>query len=137
VTGPADDDVKPGRQRRLPGGRPHVVNVRLSGEQKAQITARAKASGTTVPRLLAEAAMAGTAPTTTDHNTVSAQLLTARQAVIAMNRQISTLTSAHQAHACQDTAAQLAAAASQIQDILSRLACQHIHPAVQPPPGQE
>jgi hypothetical protein len=85
VTGTADD-AKPGRQRRLPGGRPHVVKVRLSDQQKAQISARAKASGTSVPRLLAEAATAGAAPTATGHDEVSAQLLTARQALITMKR---------------------------------------------------
>jgi hypothetical protein len=109
---------------------------RLSEQQKAQITARAKASGTSVPRLLAEAATAGTAPTTTDHNANSAQLLTARRAVIAMNHQISALTSTHPERTCQAIAVQLAAAAAGIEDILSRLAYQHIHPAAQPLTGQ-
>jgi hypothetical protein len=46
--------VKRQRQRRVPGGRPHRHNIRLSEEQQTLIAAAAEAAGMSVPNLLVE-----------------------------------------------------------------------------------
>lgn len=114
----------PARQRRLPGGRSHEVKVKLSGQQKAQITIRAQAAGLSVPRLLAEAALTGGTPAASDWDELTAQLLTARQAAATLTRQISGLAGPHEPATCETAASRLASIAGELHDSLSRLAYQ-------------
>jgi hypothetical protein len=56
------------------------MTVKLSGQQKTRITARAQAAGMSMPRMLAEATLADGEPTTSEWNNITTGILSARQA---------------------------------------------------------
>ncbi|WP_425566976.1 plasmid mobilization protein [Sphaerisporangium flaviroseum] len=72
------------RQRRQPGGRPHKHMVRLSDAEQNIIAARAQEAGVSVPRFLAEAALADEAGTANERRAAAAELLAVRRLLAAI-----------------------------------------------------
>jgi hypothetical protein len=118
TAGPA----KAQRQRRQAGGRSCTVEVKLSEADKAEITARARAAAVSIPRLLAQAALACGAPAIPT-GTASAPSCSphARPSPRCGARSTGSHRP-HQAARCYAAAPQIAALAGEIDTILSQLA---------------
>jgi Bacterial mobilisation protein (MobC) len=79
------------RQKRAPGGRPHKHTVRLTDAQQEIVAARAAAAGVSVPLLLAEAAVAGTAQTASERRAAANGRLAARRLLAAVGNNVNQL----------------------------------------------
>lgn len=107
------------RQRRLPGGRRHKFTVRLSDGELAEIQARATSAGISVPRLLAEAALAGDARTASERRALVVELLGARRLTAAVGNNLNQLTRV--ANATGEIPAELSATLHAVARTISRL----------------
>lgn len=79
------------RMKRLPGGRSHQARVTMSDGEYAVIAARAAAARVSVPRFLAEAALAGDAVTASERRALVAELLAARRLAAALGGNLNQL----------------------------------------------
>lgn len=79
--------ARPSRLRRQPGGRSHVVFVRLSDREATVIMARAERAGVSVPRFLVESAMTSR-QTVSERHALYRTLLAARRTLAGLANNI-------------------------------------------------
>lgn len=73
----AEPERQPVRRRRAPGGRHRVVFVRVSDAEHDELSALARRAGLSIPRLLVEAACAGSAGDAAHRRVLAYELLRA------------------------------------------------------------
>jgi hypothetical protein len=95
------------------------VLVRLSDAEKLQIQARAISAGVSMPRLLVEAALLGSAQTASERRALVAELLAARRLVAALGNNVNQL--ARVANSTGQVPSELAAAAAAVARATARL----------------
>ena len=81
----------PGRLRRQPGGRRHVVKVLLSDREATVLEARAERAGVSVQRFLLESALVGNRQTVTERHALYRTLLAARRTLVGLGNNLNQL----------------------------------------------
>lgn len=107
------------RLPKQPGGRKHVLKVRLTDEQRATVSRRASAAGVSMSRLMVEAALAGNARTATERRAIVIELLGARRLAAALGNNLNQL--ARIANATGQVPDQLPVALAAVERVLERL----------------
>lgn len=101
------------------GGRKHQLKVRLTDEQRAKVTQRANAAGVSIPMLMVEAALSGSARTATGRRAIVIELLGIRRLVAALGNNVNQL--ARVANATGQVPEELRAVLSAVERVLNRL----------------
>jgi hypothetical protein len=107
------------RRSRQVEPRPHLVKVKLSDAERLALEARAIRIGVSVPRLLVEAALAGSAQTLTERRALLGELFGARRLVAALGNNVNQL--ARVANSTGRVPEELAAAAGAVVRVTARL----------------